>query len=85
MAWNPVEKPYRVLWTGRVGPRYWEYRTEPKTFATEEEARAAFDAPMVSPFTTVELDFAENAATWLQNGRWRHIAKRKRQPKPARR
>jgi hypothetical protein len=75
-AWNPAEKPYRVLWRGpyqSVG--VWASRTE--TFATEAEARAAAAKPFVSGITEAVVDVAVNPTATRFDG-WKQIGYRKR-------
>lgn len=73
--WNPVEKPYRVTWTYAAAyPANW--RDTQKVYATEAEARAAFDAPM-GRARSVDLMVAVNPETWHRNGSWKSLAQRK--------
>lgn len=73
--WNPAEKPYRVTQvrpTGAWGLHGW--RSSHQTYATLQEAEAAYDAAAAKD---VRLDRADNAAEWLERGRWTQL-KRKR-------
>lgn len=74
-SWNPEERPWRVVRYMSSGPHGWS--TKVSTFATEVAARADFDEDLGHGVTTADLDFAENAATWLENGRWRCVDQRR--------
>jgi hypothetical protein len=76
--WNPVTHPWRIgrMRKGVHLPHGWHLFTE--VVATEQEARAAMDAPMEAGVASVQIDYADNASTWTKNGRWRRIATRKR-------
>ena len=81
--WNPTETPYRVCWTSPAGYPV-NYKNRIQTFATEAEARAAVDGPMMRGETVVSIDLAINPETWTRNGRWQFIDKRRRAPKVSR-
>ncbi len=75
--WNPVTHPWRVtVWLGYARPRGTS-DNEVSTYASESEARVAFDAQLPKFGVEVVLDFAEHAEAWLTNGQWRRIARRK--------
>lgn len=78
-TWNPTEEPYRVRQVRRSGLRELHgWSDSVRTFATEEEAREAFDAPLQRGVLEVQLHVAENAAEWSKRGRWRSLDSRKR-------
>jgi hypothetical protein len=66
--WKPTEQPYRVSTHIKFGPRFNDYRTIVRTFASEVEARA-YMATVPAKFRP-SLCVAVNAATWKQNGKW---------------
>jgi hypothetical protein len=77
MAWNPIEQPYRVSWT-TAAPYPANWRTSVQTFATLEEAEAAFTAPSkLRGLKSVHLDKAVNPETWQSNGSWKKLLSRK--------
>lgn len=80
--WDPKAEPFRVVKTIQGGPFGWRSGT-PRTFSTEEAARAAFDAPLGAGESKVFLDRAVlDPAGNLS--RWQPIAKRGRARKAGR-
>jgi hypothetical protein len=77
--WNPTEAPYRVTWT-RSAPPPTNWNTRIETFATESEARAAFESPMRRGEYEVAIHLAINTETWARNGKWSPIDRRNRRP-----
>lgn len=76
-SWNPATHPYRVSHIQNAAkPVYW--RDHNVCYATEAEARAAFEAPSaIKGLRCVDLHFAGNAETWSKNGYWKPLAHRK--------
>ena len=69
-AWNPSEKPYRVLITKKSGAYgHYGWNASSHTFKTEDEARAF--AATTKEKTTIHR--AKNPDTWTKNGRWEKI------------
>lgn len=82
--WNPVEKPWRVSRVFQSGASYhhgWKYQT-PTAFATYAEAYEEFMKKQGRGFLSADITFAENAATWMKNGKWKMIQKRKNGQRP---
>lgn len=78
MTWNPETHPWRVqiVLSGSQFPYGW--RSVETVYASEAEARAVFDAPLPAFGSKIMIQFAENAPTWRNNGRWRQVARRLR-------
>jgi hypothetical protein len=74
--WDPTVEPWRVVRTFYAPPPT-RWRTQVFTFATEAEARVEYEQPL-GRAVDVRITYAENAATWTRNGRWRQIAERRR-------
>lgn len=78
-TWKPTEKPYRVRFVSHdstPGLYGWSDRVE--VYATLFEAWARASEPMKAHVYETQVDYAQNAATWMDNGRWRKIGERKR-------
>ncbi len=70
--WNPQEMPYRVMATyrsGAHGHHGWA-NGAPQVFATEADARNALAKLEKRRLIAAHIHRAENAATWMKNGRW---------------
>lgn len=83
--WYPDEAPFRVFATYRSNSHYhhgW-VSGRPQTFATEAEARAAVKGLSRRGLINIYIHYAENAATWRRNGRWRLVEKFKPEKMPA--
>jgi len=79
--WNPVTHPYRVMYSR---PSSYDGRPlgETAVFATEAEARAAFDATMPAcAVGRVYIHLAINGEDWCNRGRWQMVASRGRRGK----
>ncbi|NCA90941.1 MAG: hypothetical protein EOM92_19195 [Gammaproteobacteria bacterium] len=69
--WDPEREPYRVVWfTKQRG--YYRGLDRTQVFATLDEAMEA-RKQVIRGFEGAEIHVAVNAATWLQNGRWKTI------------
>ena len=76
MTWNPAAEPFRVTCNTASSQRgcYGWASGPTKTFSTLEEARTEAERLRSKRrFFDVTIHRAENADTWLKNGRWKKV------------